>query len=176
MSTFNIFLALMTINTSFLLKTMVYSQKIKNCFSFQLLLTLMYSNQKQWKTLPCNPLTVDMCPYINVCNNNQCQHTKQLSIICSFQSHTNGGLLIEELADTTVINNMQRSDVHKVADRRHTQQSTAQLINVPFPQSPVKMPNCQSRNTQEAAGLEVLENRLKKAFFPPWYIWKEVRK
>lgn len=51
---------------------------------------------------------------------------------------------------------MQRSDVHKVADCRHTQQSTAQLISVPFPQSPVKTPNCQSRNTQEAPGLNVI--------------------
>lgn len=51
---------------------------------------------------------------------------------------------------------MQRPDVHKVADHRHTQQSTAQLISVPLSQSPVKMPNCQSRNTQEAASLQVI--------------------
>lgn len=89
--------------------------------------------------------------------------SKQLSIICFFQSHTNGGLLIGELADTTVINNMQRSDVHKVADCRHTQQSPAQLIRVSLPRSPVKMPNCQSQH-KKLQVWKLLGNGLKKAF------------
>lgn len=101
--------------------------------------------------------------------------SKQLSIICFFQSHTNGGLLIGELADTTVINNMQRSDVHKVADCRHTQQSPAQLIRVSLPRSPVKMPNCQSQH-KKLQVWKLLGNGLKKAFSFLWYIWKEVRK
>lgn len=57
--------------------------------------------------------------------------------------------------------------MRKVGDRRKTQQSTAQLISDPLPQSPVKKPNCQSRNTQKAAGLEVIWKLFLKKLLSP---------
>lgn len=100
-----------------------------------------------------NPPTVDICLYT------------YMYVILTNVNHLFPRItLIGVFADTTVTENMESSDVHKAADRRHTRQKkTTKLISVSLPPSPVMMLNHQSQKSRSL--WKLLGNRLRKAFF-----------